>query len=88
MKYPLRSQILSGLGTGLILTFSLVITFQLYANNVEHAVYTTNYTTNLLIPDTLTQTTGAAPWLLVSVLWFACRTTVKKWRKFIYSYFG
>ncbi len=88
MKYPLRSQIYSGLGTGAIIALSLFVTFQLYMNGVEKSVYTNNYTTNLLLSDTLTETSGAAPWLLLSVIWVACRTTVKKWRKFIYDHFS
>ncbi len=85
MKYPLRTQIYSGLGTGLIVAFSLFVTFQLYLNGVEKSVYTNNYTTNLLLSDTLTETSGAAPWLLLSVLWFVTKTTVKKWRRFIFD---
>ena len=85
MKYPLRTQITGGLGTGLIIAFSLFVTGELYLNGVEHSVYTNNYTTNLLLSDTLTNTTGAAPWLLLSVLWLACKTTIKKWRKVVYG---
>lgn len=88
MKYPLRIQFSNGLGTGLIIALGLFVTAQLYMHGVEHSAYSNNYTTNLLLSDSLTETTGAAPWAIFSLNWFLCKTAVKKWRGFICSYFA
>ena len=88
MKYPLRIQFSNGLGTGLILALGLVVTLELYTHGIEHNVYSNNYTTNLLLSETLVTTSGAAPWAIFSLNWFLCKSAIIKWRRFIYSYFA
>lgn len=83
----LKIELLSGIGTGTILALGIVLTYILYINGVEHAVYTNNYTTSVLFSDSLTTASGAAPWALLSLNWFACKAVIKKWRSSIRKWF-
>ncbi len=77
----LKIDVLSGLGTGLILSLAIGLTYELYLHGIENDVYTNNYTTSILFSDTLSTGTGAAPLALAGLNWFLCRTGIKKWRK-------
>lgn len=79
----LKLEVLSGIGTGMILSLGVIVTYELYVNGVENAVYTNNYTTSVLFSDTLTTASGAAPWALLSLNWFACKAVIKKWRGYM-----
>lgn len=84
MSYKnLKTDLLSGLGTGLILSLGIGLTYELYIHGIENKVFTNNYTTSVLFSDTLASSTGAAPMALAGLNWFLCRMSIKKWRKFI-----
>lgn len=89
MKYPLRIQISSGLGTGLILSLGILVSYGLYTQGMENKIFANNYSTTVLLSDSLTSKTGAAaPWALFSLMYFVCRSSVKKWRRFIFRNFA
>lgn len=71
------------LGTTLILSLAIVISFQLYKNGYEEKVFTNNYTTSVLYSDSLATASGAAPWALMSLNWFLCRSMIKRWFLFL-----
>lgn len=75
-------------GVILILSIAGVITYFLYQNNVEDQVFTNNYTTSVLFSDSLASSSGAAPWALLSLNWFACRAMIKRWMVFIKARLG
>lgn len=79
----LKIDVLSGIGTALILVLSVGITYELYMYGVENNVYTNNYTTSVLLSDTLASGTGAAPFALAGLNWFFCKSAIKTWRRFI-----
>ncbi|MFA4815556.1 MAG: hypothetical protein WC924_05935 [Candidatus Gracilibacteria bacterium] len=81
-KHLLRTG-LRGVGVGIILAGALALTYVLYQNNVENQVFTNNYTTSVLFSDSLATASGAAPWALLSLNWFVCRSMVKRWLRFI-----
>ncbi len=84
MSYKnLKTDVLSGVGTGLILSLGIGLTYELYVHGIENNVFTNNYTTSVLFSDTLANSTGAAPWAILGLNWFFCKSAVKKWRKFI-----
>lgn len=76
------------LGILVILTIAGVITYFLHQNNVNEQVFTNNYTTSVLFSDSLASSSGAAPWALMSLNWFACRAILKRWILFIKNYFA
>lgn len=79
----LKTDVLSGVGTALILIITVGVTYELYIHGIENKVFTNNYTTTVLFSDTLATGTGAAPWALMGLNWFICKSAVKKWRKYI-----
>lgn len=74
-------------GTGTILSLALAVTYVLYQFNVEERVFTNNYTTSVLFSDSLATSSGAAPWALLSLNWFVCRSMIKRWLGFAKAYF-
>ncbi len=74
-------------GVIVILATAGVITYLLYQNNVEDQVFTNNYTTSVLFSDSLATSSGAAPWALLSLNWFACRAMIQRWMAFIRARF-
>lgn len=74
-------------GVILILAIGGLITYFLYQNNVGDQVFTNNYTTSVLFSDSLATSSGAAPWALLSLNWFACRAMVNRWIGFIRARF-
>lgn len=74
---------LTWLGVLSIVLIALAVTFLLYKHEVEKQVYTNNYTTSILFSDSLAQASGAAPWALLSLNWFVCRSMVKRWLAYI-----
>lgn len=89
-KFPsssLKKHLLLVFGTGFILILALGITLLLHQNNVEDQVYTNNYTTSLLFSDSLASASGAAPWALISLNWFVCRSAVKRWISYVKKQF-
>lgn len=83
----LKKRILLVFGTAIILALALGITWVLHENNVEDQVYTNNYTTSLLFSDSLASASGAAPWALISLNWFVCRSAVKRWIAYVKNQF-
>ena len=81
------SKVLMVGGVVLILAIAGLITYYLYQNNVEDSVFTNNYTTSVLFSDSLATSSGAAPWALLSLNWFACRAMIKRWMAFIRARF-
>lgn len=79
----LKTDVLSGIGTGLIVSLALFATYELYIHGIENKVFTNNYTTSVLFSDSLAASTGAAPMALAGLNWFICKSAVKKWRKAI-----
>ncbi|QQR55102.1 hypothetical protein IPG41_00800 [Candidatus Peregrinibacteria bacterium] len=79
----LKIDLLSGTGTALILVLAIGVTYELYIYGIENMVYTNNYTTSVLLSDTLATGTGVAPLALAGLNWFICKSAIKKWRKFI-----
>lgn len=75
-------------GSFLILSLGILISFKLYNSSLEEAVYTNNYTTSILYSDSLAMSSGAAPWALMSLNWFLCRSGLKRWWRFISKRFG
>ncbi len=76
------------LGTSLIVAIAVGISFQLYQNGFEEKVFTNNYTTSILYSDSLATASGAAPWALMSLNWFLCRSVIKRWFLLLKKYFG
>lgn len=74
-------------GCGLILVLATVISLKLYNSTLEDAVFTNNYTTSVLYSDSLTVSSGAAPWALMTLNWFLARTALKRWWHFVTKYF-
>ena len=74
-------------GSGLILVLAIGISFKLYNSTLEDAVFTNNYTTSVLYSDSLTVSSGAAPWALMTLNWFLARSALKRWWQFITKYF-
>ena len=79
----LKIDVLSGIGTALILVLAVGVTYELYMYGIENKVYTNNYTTSVLLSDTLSTGTGAAPFALAGLNWFICKSGIKRWRSFI-----
>lgn len=75
--------LLKALGVIFILGLALGVTYFLYHQNVEEQIFTNNYTTSVLFSDSLASASGAAPWALLSLNWFLCRSAVKRWLGFI-----
>ena len=74
-------------GCGLILVLALGISFKLYNSSLEDTVFTNNYTTSVLYSDSLTVSSGAAPWALMTLNWFLARSALKRWWHFITKLF-
>lgn len=70
-------------GSATILGLAGVITYVLYQHDVQEQVFTNNYTTSVLFSDSLATSSGAAPWALLSLNWFACRAMMKRWLGYI-----
>jgi len=82
-KYPVQFYLISGIGSGLILSFTIGMTYVFWKYGVEQNIFTNNYSTSVLLTDSLYTATGAAPLALISVNWLACRIGIKQWRKFV-----
>jgi Na+/glutamate symporter len=84
MSYKnLKIDAISGIGTGLILSLAIFLTYILYQHGIENKVFANNYTTSVLFSHSLATGTSAAPMALAGLNWFFCKTAVKKWRKAI-----
>ncbi len=81
-KLPVK-KLLDWGGSLTIFTLAGIITYVLYQHDVQEQVFTNNYTTSVLFSDSLSTASGAAPWALLSLNWFACRAFMKRWSGFI-----
>lgn len=80
--------LLSGIGSGLILSFALLLAYVLWEMGVNGQVYTHNYSTSVLLTEGLRTASGAAPWALLSVNAFFARKTAKIWRSRLKQFFN
>ena len=80
---PKEGKIIESIGYLMILGFGISITIWIYKNHIQHNVFTNNYTTSVLFSESLKSTSGAAPWAIISLNWYLCKSGIMKWAKWI-----
>jgi hypothetical protein len=81
--YKKHFYLISGVSSALIISLAIGLTWLAWEMGLNNALMTENLSTSLINQEVIKQAGTAAPWALMSLNWFVCKETIKKWRAFL-----